>query len=103
MGCLLPGIHRRHLTWMDARVGDRPVTPRNGKPVEIQALWYNALRFVGRLAQDFGDDAAQTLHEDLAKNAAQNFDRTFWNEHAGLSYAMLSMAACRIFRCARTR
>ncbi len=68
---------------MDARVGDRPVTPRNGKPVEIQALWYNALRFVGRLAQDFGDAAAQTLHEDLAQNAAQNFDRAFWNEHLG--------------------
>jgi predicted glycogen debranching enzyme len=82
-GLLAAGDPSTSLTWMDARVGDRPITPRHGKPVEIQALWYNALRFVGRLAQDFGDDAAQTLHEDLAGNTAQSFDRTFWNEHLG--------------------
>jgi glycogen debranching enzyme len=82
-GLLAAGDPSTSLTWMDARVGDRPVTPRNGKPVEIQALWYNALRFAGRLAQDFGDDAAKTLHEDLATKTAQNFDRTFWNEHLG--------------------
>ena len=83
-GLLAAGDPSTSLTWMDARVDGRPITPRNGKPVEIQALWYNALRFVGRLAQDFGDAAAQTLHEDLANTTAQNFDRTFWNEH--LSY-----------------
>ena len=82
-GLLAAGDPSTSLTWMDARVGDRAVTPRNGKPVEIQALWYNALKFVGRLAQDFGDDAARTFHEDLASNTAQNFDRTFWNEHLG--------------------
>ena len=82
-GLLAAGDPSTSLTWMDARVGDRPITPRNGKPVEIQALWYNALRFAGRLAQDFGDAAAQTLHENLAKSTAQNLDRTFWNEHLG--------------------
>ncbi len=82
-GLLAAGDPSTSLTWMDARVGDRPITPRNGKPVEVQALWYNALRFVGKLAQDFGDDAAQTLHEDLARNTAQNFDRAFWSEHLG--------------------
>ena len=54
-GLLAAGDPTTQLTWMDARIGDRPVTPRNGKPVEIQALWYNALRFTGKLAHDFGD------------------------------------------------
>jgi glycogen debranching enzyme len=82
-GLLVAGDPSTSLTWMDARVGDRPVTPRNGKPVEIQALWYNALRFTGKLAHDFGDAAARTFHEDLAAKTARNFDRTFWNEHLG--------------------
>ncbi len=82
-GLLAAGDPSTSLTWMDARVGDRPVTPRNGKPVEIQALWYNALRLVGKLAQDFGDEAARAFHEDLALTTSQNFDRTFWNEHLG--------------------
>ena len=47
-----PGVQ---LTWMDAKVGDWVVTPRMGKPVEIQALWYNALRVMERLAAGFAD------------------------------------------------
>ena len=82
-GLLAAGDPSTSLTWMDARVGGQPITPRNGKPVEIQALWYNALRFVGKLAQDFSDEQARAFHEDLAARVAQNFDRSFWNEHAG--------------------
>ena len=47
-----PGVQ---LTWMDAKVGDWVVTPRHGKPVEIQALWYNALRMMEELADRFGN------------------------------------------------
>jgi predicted glycogen debranching enzyme len=43
------------LTWMDAKIGDFVVTPRNGKAVEIQALWYNALRVMAEFAGKFGD------------------------------------------------
>lgn len=82
-GLLSTGDSSTSLTWMDARVDDRPVTPRNGKPVEIQALWYNALRFVARLAADFGDEDARALHEDLARKAEASFDPAFWNEHVG--------------------
>jgi predicted glycogen debranching enzyme len=82
-GLLAAGDPSTSLTWMDARVGGRPITPRNGKPVEIQALWYNALRFVGQLARDFGDEQTRVFHEDLAARVARNFDPTFWNEHAG--------------------
>jgi predicted glycogen debranching enzyme len=55
-----PGVQ---LTWMDAKVGDWVVTPRVGKPVEIQALWYNALCVLAELAERFGDKANQkTFH-----------------------------------------
>jgi glycogen debranching enzyme len=47
-GLLAAGVPGQQLTWMDARVGDREITPRIGKPVEIQALWYNALAVAGR-------------------------------------------------------
>ncbi len=82
-GLLLAGDPTTSLTWMDARVDNRPVTPRNGKPVEIQALWYNALRFVSRLAKDFGDEPAHAFHADLASRFERNFDPLFWNEHVG--------------------
>ena len=63
-----PGVQ---LTWMDAKIGDWVVTPRTGKPVEIQALWINALRigtgFDGRW-------------KDLARRASESFLARFWNE-----------------------
>jgi predicted glycogen debranching enzyme len=80
-GMLSAGDVSTQLTWMDARVGDRPVTPRNGKPVEIQALWYNALQFTCRLAQVFGE-----IHEDVSEKAAKSFNALFWNDEAGCLY-----------------
>jgi len=53
-GLLFAGEAGTQLTWMDARTGDVPATPRPGKPVEIQALWYNALRIAQSFAQRFG-------------------------------------------------
>ena len=55
-GLLFSGQEGVQLTWMDAKVGDWVVTPRRGKPVEIQALWYNALRVTEDLAERFGRD-----------------------------------------------
>jgi predicted glycogen debranching enzyme len=74
------------LTWMDARVADRVVTPRAGKPVEIQALWYNALKLAAKLAGDRGDESARVSHEDLADEAGKSFNDVFWNEEAGCLY-----------------
>ena len=53
-----PGVQ---LTWMDAKIGDWVVTPRHGKPVEIQALWYNALRVMEDLARQFDDSATEVF------------------------------------------
>ncbi|HJV56451.1 MAG TPA: amylo-alpha-1,6-glucosidase [Methylomirabilota bacterium] len=78
-----PGVQ---LTWMDARVGDRVVTPRTGKPVEINALWYNALVAMAGLARALGRSA--TEWEAMAARAAAGFAR-FWNAEAGYCYDVI--------------
>ena len=78
-GLLHAGQHGIQLTWMDAKIGDWVVTPRAGKPVEIQALWYNALRVMEHLAQKFSDLAASTHYRELAERARQRFNQIFWN------------------------
>ena len=70
------------LTWMDAKVGDWVVTPRFGKPVEIQALWYNALRTL----EEFGI----TDWQEVAERARQSFTQSFWNEAEGCLYDRLT-------------
>ena len=57
---------------MDAKVGDWVVTPRRGKPVEIQALWYNALNFMAQWADELGRPAGQ--YEQLAERARASFN-----------------------------
>ncbi len=74
-GLLRVGEASTQLTWMDAKVGEWVVTPRHGKPVEINALWYNALRFLQELnARHSGPEPAQV---------ADRFGRRFWNEEQG--------------------
>jgi predicted glycogen debranching enzyme len=68
---------------MDARVGDRAVTPRTGKPVEVNALWYNALRSMAAFARRLGKPSDRW--EGLAERVRAGFDR-FWNEAAGYCF-----------------
>ena len=75
-----PGVQ---LTWMDAKVGDWVVTPRRGKPVEIQALWYNALCIMEDLAQRFNDEPSQKRYRNMATVASWSFNRLFWNDNTG--------------------
>lgn len=65
------------VTWMDVRVGDWVPTPRHGKPVEINALWYNALKVMEQLATHFGEDAS--AYAELAKQVKHSFQEKFWN------------------------
>ncbi len=76
-GLLAAGEPGVQLTWMDAKVGDWVVTPRIGKPVEIQALWLNALRIAGDFTADYAD---------LLERGTGAFARRFWNEAAGCLY-----------------
>ena len=70
------------VTWMDVRVGDWVATPRHGKPVEINALWYNALMIIAGLAQKYDDpDAAD--YAELAGKVKKSFRERFWYEEGG--------------------
>ena len=76
-----PGVQ---LTWMDAKVGDWVVTPRIGKPVEINALWYNALRTIAGFLADRGDDArARSRTARWPSRRARVFPRRFWRPELG--------------------
>lgn len=85
-GLLCAGEEGTQLTWMDAKVGDWVVTPRRGKPVEIQALWYNALHVMHDLARRFGDAAGEERYARLAARARRSFTPRFWNEELGCLY-----------------
>ena len=74
-----PGVP---LTWMDAKVGDWVVTPRYGKPVEVQALWYNALSILADLEKRAGRDAESARFLTRAKQVKELFVEIFWNAQA---------------------
>jgi predicted glycogen debranching enzyme len=79
-GLLNSGELGVQLTWMDAKVGDWVVTPRRGKPVEIQALWYNALCVMEDIAQRLGDEVSNHRYRAMAALTSGSFNRLFWNE-----------------------
>jgi glycogen debranching enzyme len=81
-GLLAAGVEGVQLTWMDARVEDRVVTPRRGKPVEVQALWINALRIAAAIA---GRPEADW------RLAAEAFRRRFWNGERGCLYDVVDV------------
>jgi predicted glycogen debranching enzyme len=87
LNCGEPGVQ---LTWMDAKIGDWVVTPRQGKPVEIQALWYNALKFMESLARRCGDDQPARQYETSAVLARTSFDALFWNEEQNCLYDVVA-------------
>ena len=82
-------IHGPRLTWMDAVVEDNGITPRNGKAVEIQALWYNALRTMELLANKFGETSLAEKYATMAKKTSKNFNEKFWNPQMGCLYDVL--------------
>jgi len=71
--------HGPQLTWMDAMIGDQFVTPRNGKAVEIQALWYNALKTIELLATRINQKEDAEKYRDMAEKAKKSFVDKFWN------------------------
>lgn len=79
-GLLYAGSPDVQLTWMDAKIGDLVITPRTGKPVEIQALWYNALCTMADLAGRFGDQEDRSRYLSMAELAKQSFNAVFWND-----------------------
>jgi predicted glycogen debranching enzyme len=85
-GLLRQGQEGYQLTWMDAKVGDWVVTPRRGKAVEINALWYNALRLLeGWLRAKEETGAAETIANHAARTR-ESFNRRFWNPRLNCLY-----------------
>lgn len=80
-GLLTQGEPGLQLTWMDAKIGDWVVTPRHGKPVEINGLWINLLRICEWLAEKLGQDG--TKYAAAAELAESNFEAKFWHPIRG--------------------
>jgi predicted glycogen debranching enzyme len=85
-GLLYAGEPGVQLTWMDAKVGDWVVTPRQGKAVEINALWYNALAIFAELSKRFGNAGEAKQFARRAEQVKARFGEVFWNEAAGGLY-----------------
>jgi predicted glycogen debranching enzyme len=85
-GLLSQGAPGYQLTWMDAKVGDLVVTPRRGKAVEINALWYNALRLLQEWMEEFGDSENAKHYRAAADRVYESFNARFWNEPRGALY-----------------
>ena len=89
-GLLAAGQPGVQLTWMDAKVGDWVVTPRIGKPVEINALWYNALRITATLAQAAGAVDRANLHNQNADKVQKSFHSVFVNSATNTLFDVIS-------------
>ncbi|WP_396135720.1 amylo-alpha-1,6-glucosidase [Chamaesiphon sp. OTE_20_metabat_361] len=89
-GLLYAGAAGMQLTWMDAKVDDWVVTPRIGKPIEINALWYCALRTIAKFARQLGKPARE--YEAIADRTLAKFSR-FWNPTTGYCYDLLDSPA----------
>ena len=76
-GLIHAGSGLDQITWMDVRVGDWVATPRHGKPVEINALWYNALRIMESLCEKFDEDAS--AYRTRAEQVKESFNAKFWD------------------------
>lgn len=82
-GLIYAGQQGHALTWMDAMVDGKAVTPRIGLPVEINALWYNAIMFSLELAEDAGDQKFIKKWQGISEMIPDAFKEAFWNEEKG--------------------
>jgi predicted glycogen debranching enzyme len=85
-GLLRQGEEGYQLTWMDAKVGDWVVTPRRGKAVEINALWYNALRLVENWVREERGEGDAAKYSEIALRAYESFNKRFWYDAGGYLY-----------------
>ncbi|HJS54901.1 MAG TPA: amylo-alpha-1,6-glucosidase [Chitinophagaceae bacterium] len=88
-GLLYAGEIGQQLTWMDARIGTWVVTPRMGKPVEIQALWYNVLKIFAELLRLNNQERDAEAVEVSAAKAKESFDKLFWNAEGNYLYDVI--------------
>ena len=94
-GLIYAGVAGVQLTWMDAKVGDWVVTPRIGKAVEINALWYNALKIMSFLAREMDLNNESKDYNNLAQKVNKSFNDAFWFDEGSIFMTTL-MAKQRI-------
>ncbi len=85
-GLLFAGQEGVQLTWMDAKIGDWVVTPRIGKPVEVNALWYNALCIMSELSEKTNRPDRASRFSAMAEQAKGSFNEAFWNAEKNCLY-----------------
>jgi predicted glycogen debranching enzyme len=90
-GLLAQGQEGYQLTWMDAKMGDWVVTPRRGKAVEINALWYNALRLLINWLREEGEEASAKKYEEQAERTRASFNERFWFADGGYLYDVIDV------------
>jgi predicted glycogen debranching enzyme len=86
-------MHGPRLTWMDAMVEGHEITPRAGKAVEIQALWYNTLRTMEFLARKFVESELAEKYHDMAQKTIKSFNAKFWNPTLDCLYDVIGSGA----------
>ena len=85
-GLLCQGKEGYQLTWMDAKMDGWVVTPRRGKAVEINALWFNALELLTGWLRETGNEEAASRYAGHAQRARESFNRRFWFDEGGYLY-----------------
>ena len=88
-GLIVSGTENTQNTWMDAKYAGIAVTPRNGKPVEINAMWYNALKIMSELATKNGDKDKVKKYEKMATKCKSSFESKFYNKRRKCLYDVL--------------
>ncbi|MBQ9297884.1 MAG: glycogen debranching enzyme family protein [Clostridia bacterium] len=92
---IVSGTDHTQNTWMDAKYGDFAVTPRNGKAVEINALWYNALNIMAELCTKYGEKADAEIYLQMASKTKKSFEEKFYNSKRKCLYDVLGDSKIR--------
>jgi len=88
-GLLSAGTENTQITWMDVKIGDKAITPRNGKTVELNALWFNALKIMARLAEKQGNKEDCKKYLNMAEKTKKSFEEKFYNQNKKCLYDVL--------------
>lgn len=94
-GLISSGTENTQNTWMDAKYGNHCFTPRNGKTVEVNSLWYNSLKIMSELCKKFGDKKELKQYEEMAEKCKKSFEEKFYNLKKKCLYDVLGDARVR--------
>ena len=94
-GLISSGTEETQNTWMDAKYGNHCFTPRNGKTVEVNSLWYNGLKILENLSKKFGDKKEAKKYKEMAEKCKKSFEEKFYNNRKKCLYDVLGDAKVR--------